>query len=87
MIEHVKAILELTPPELVADIYQRGIVLTGGGALLRGLDTAISRGTGLPVRISEDPITAVVKGTGILLENKPLLMDVAFPAADRITRP
>jgi rod shape-determining protein MreB len=84
IVEQVKSILEVTPPELVADIYQKGIVLTGGGALLRGMDAAISRGTGLPVRVAEDPLTAVVRGTGILLDNNALLEDVAFPATERI---
>lgn len=84
IVEQIKAILEITPPELVADIYQRGIVLAGGGALLRGLDEAIARGTGLPVRVAEDPLTCAVRGTGILLENRTLLMDVAFPATDRV---
>ena len=84
IVDQIKAILELTPPELVADIYQKGICLTGGGALLRGIDTAISRGTGLPVRLAEDPLTAVVRGTGILLEKNDLLMDVALPPADRV---
>jgi rod shape-determining protein MreB len=83
IIENIKGILEVTPPELVADIYQRGIVLTGGGALLRGLDAAISRGTGLPVRVADDPLTCVVRGCGTLLDNRPLLDDVAFPATDR----
>lgn len=85
IVEHVKAILETTPPELVSDIYQRGIVLTGGGALLKGIDSAISRGTGLPVRVAEDPLTAVVRGCGILLDEKALLQDVAFPGTDRVT--
>ncbi len=85
IVDHVKSILEITPPELVADIYQRGIILTGGGALLRGIEEAIHRGTGLPVRVAEDPITAVVRGTGILLERPELSRDVAFPATDRST--
>lgn len=84
IVEQVKGILEVTPPELVADIYQKGIVLTGGGALLRGLDIAISRGTGLPVRVADDPLTAVVRGTGVLLDQPLLMNDVAFPATDRI---
>ncbi len=84
IVEQVKGILEVTPPELVADIYQKGIVLTGGGALLRGMDAAITRGTGLPVRVADDPMTAVVRGTGALLDNKLLLEDVAFPATERI---
>ncbi len=86
LIEQIKAMLELTPPELVSDIYQRGIMLTGGGALLRGLDLAISHGTGLPVHIAPDPLLAVVRGTGILLEQPTLLQDVAFPATDRLHR-
>jgi rod shape-determining protein MreB len=84
IVEQVKGILEITPPELVADIYQKGIILTGGGALLRGMDAAISRGTGLPVRVAEDPLTAVARGTGALLDNRELLEDVAFPATERI---
>ena len=86
MVEQIKVILEITPPELVADIYQRGIILTGGGALLRGLDTAISRGTGLPVRVADDPMTAVVRGTGMLLDHPALLTDVGFPATDHVSR-
>jgi rod shape-determining protein MreB len=85
IIDHVKSILEVTPPELVADIYQRGIILTGGGALLRGLDTALTMGTGLPVRVTEDPLTAVVRGIGVLLDRPELVKDVAFPATDRAT--
>ncbi len=86
MIEQIKVILEITPPELVADIYQRGIILTGGGAMLRGISEAITRSTGLPVRVAEDAVTAVVRGTGMLLDNKSLLRDVGFPATDRATR-
>ncbi len=83
IVDHVKSILEITPPELVADIYQRGIVLTGGGALLRGLDVAISHGTGLPVRVAEDPLSAAVRGTGVLLDQPDLIRHVAFPTTDR----
>ncbi|MGE0636747.1 MAG: rod shape-determining protein [Bacteroidia bacterium] len=61
--------LELTPPELSADIYRTGLYLAGGGALLRGLDLRISRKTGLPVHIAEDPLRAVARGTGIALKN------------------
>lgn len=86
IVEQIKAILEITPPELVADIYQRGIMLSGGGALLRGMDAAVSRGTGLPVHVADNPMTAVVRGTGVLLDNKELLADVGFPATDRVTR-
>ena len=79
-IENIKAILEITPAELVADIYERGIVLTGGGALLKNIDQAISEATQIPVRIADDPLTCVVRGTGILLDNDELLRDVMVPA-------
>lgn len=82
IIEHVKSILEITPPELVADIYKRGIVLTGGGALLRNFDEAIVQGTGLPVRMTDDPLMSVVRGTGLLLEDAKLLRDVELPAQE-----
>ena len=61
--------LEMTPPELASDIYQTGLYLTGGGALLRGLDKRISGKTKLPVHVAEDPLRAVVRGTGIALKN------------------
>jgi rod shape-determining protein MreB len=61
--------LEITPPELAADIYRTGIYLTGGGALLRGLDRRISLKTKLPVHVAEDPLRAVARGTGIALKN------------------
>ena len=61
--------LESTPPELASDIYKTGLYLTGGGALLRGLDKRISNKTKLPVHIAEDPLRAVVRGTGIALKN------------------
>ena len=83
-IEHIKSILELTPPELVADIYRRGIVLTGGGALLRGMAQAVTDGTGLPVRVADDPLNAVVRGTGILLEHPEVLKDIELPEIDRV---
>ena len=68
ILEATKVSLEKTPPELAADLIERGIVLAGGGALLRGLDKLIAEETGLPVFIAEDPITAVVQGTGKVLE-------------------
>ncbi len=61
--------LESTPPELSADIYDRGIHLTGGGAALRGLDIRLAEKTKLPIHVAEDPLRAVVRGTGICLEN------------------
>ena len=61
--------LEATPPELASDIYKTGLYLTGGGALLRGLDKRIASKTKLPVHVAEDPLRAVVRGTGVALAN------------------
>lgn len=69
IVEAVRTTLERTPPELSADLIDRGIVLAGGGALLRGLDKLLSEETGLPVHIAEDPLSAVAKGTGHVLSN------------------
>jgi len=69
IVEAVKVTLEGTPPELAADIYERGIVLAGGGALLEGLDLLLNRETSMPVHIAPDPLSCVVLGTGIMLEN------------------
>jgi len=79
--DNIKTILETTPPELVSDIYERGIFLSGGGALLRGLDKAISLAAKIPVKIAEDPLTCVVRGTGYLLEDKELLEKVVLPTS------
>jgi rod shape-determining protein MreB len=69
IVEAVRRALEQTPPELSADIIDRGIVLTGGGALLRGLDQILRERTKVPVNVAEDAILSVVKGTGIVLED------------------
>ncbi len=79
IIDNIKTILETTPPELVSDIYERGLFLSGGGALLRGLDQAISTATKIPVKIVDDPLTCVASGTGILLSNEELLAKVILP--------
>lgn len=68
IVDTVKEVLEQTPPELAADIVDRGIVMTGGGALLHGLDLLISEKTGLAVHLAEDPISCVAKGTGMALD-------------------
>jgi len=82
IIENIKITLETTPPELVSDIYEHGIVLTGGGALLRGLDKEIAQATKIPVRVAEDPLTCVVRGTGMLLADPALLAKVLSPATE-----
>ena len=68
IVEAVKVALESTPPELAADIADKGIMLTGGGALLRDLDLEIRDHTGLPVTVADDPLTCVALGTGKSLE-------------------
>ncbi|MFH1810152.1 MAG: rod shape-determining protein [Pseudomonadota bacterium] len=78
IVEALRVSLERTPPELAADIVDRGIVLTGGGALLHGLDRLLSNETGLPVIVAEDPLTVVVLGGGKLLDNEVLLRHVAI---------
>jgi rod shape-determining protein MreB len=69
IVERVKSVLEATPPELAADIVERGITLTGGGALLRGLDRVLSLETGIPVQVADDPVSSVAKGTGYALQH------------------
>jgi len=76
IIEMVRVALEKTPPELSADIIERGITLTGGAALLRNLDRIISRETGLPVVLVDDPVSAVVLGSGAVLDQLDVLKDV-----------
>jgi len=76
IINEIKITVEETPPEVLADIMHRGIYLAGGGALLRELDTLITKETKIPTRIVEDPLTAVVRGAGLVLENLDDLRDV-----------
>lgn len=78
IVESIKQTLERTPPELAADIVDNGIVLTGGGALLGGLDTLIKEETGLPVNVAEDPLTCVVLGSGKALDELDLLKEVSI---------
>ncbi len=77
IVKSVREALESIPPELSGDIYERGIVLTGGGALLRKLDRYMHQQTGLPVVVADSPLTTVVVGAGMLLDNPDLLMKLA----------
>lgn len=77
ILESIRISLERCPPELSADLIERGVVLAGGGALLRGMDQLISEETALPVHVAEDPLSAVVEGTGLTLEETDLLRKVA----------
>jgi rod shape-determining protein MreB len=76
VVESVRIALERTPPELASDIVDKGIVLAGGGALLRNLDVLLREETGLPVTLADDPLTAVVMGAGKVLDEPSLLRDV-----------
>jgi rod shape-determining protein MreB and related proteins len=77
IVQAVRESLERVPPELSADIYDRGVVLTGGGALLRNLDRRLNEETGLPVLVAENPLTSVVVGAGMMLTDASLLRKVA----------
>ncbi|MDD5153797.1 MAG: rod shape-determining protein [Thermodesulfobacteriota bacterium] len=78
IVETVKVALEQTPPELAADIVDKGIVLTGGGALLRNLDKLLREETGLPIIIADDPLSSVVLGSGKILDNIGILKEIAI---------
>lgn len=80
ILDTIKVTLENTPPELASDIIDRGIVLAGGGALLRGLDILIREQTGVPVVVPDDPLTAVVRGCGMMLSKLELLRKIAIAA-------
>jgi rod shape-determining protein MreB len=69
IVDAVRRALEITPPELASDIVDRGIVMTGGGSLIRGLDVLLSHETSLPIHVDEDPLTCVVRGTGRILDD------------------
>jgi rod shape-determining protein MreB len=87
IVNNVKGVIEDTPPELVADIMSRGIVLAGGGALLRGLDQLIQEETQMPVKIADDPLTAVARGAGIVLEEIDSLATVLVDTqSDKVPR-
>ena len=76
IVDAIRIALERTPPELAADIVDRGIVLAGGGSLLKGLDVLIREETELPIAIAEDPLTCVVRGTGKVLDELDLLKQI-----------
>jgi len=73
IVQRVKAVMEMTPPELAADIVERGVTLTGGGALLPGLDRVLEQNTGIPVHVAEDPMSSVAMGTGKVLDELDVL--------------
>jgi rod shape-determining protein MreB len=77
ILESIRITLERCPPELSADLVERGIVMAGGGALLRGIDRLVAEETSLPVHIADDPLTAVAEGTGRVLQELQFLKRVA----------
>lgn len=81
IVDLIKTTLEMTPPELTADIHERGLLLTGGGSLLRGIDEIVAAAAEVPVRICDDPMSSVVRGAGHLLEDDILLKAVRLPSA------
>ncbi len=83
ILDTIKTTLETTPPELVSDIYQKGIIMTGGGAQLKGLDKFISDAIKIPVHVADDSQTCAVRGMGILLENENLLADITIPSSQQ----
>lgn len=85
LVESVREVLETTPPEILSDIMRSGIVLTGGGALLKGLDVLLSQWLKVPIIVAEDPLTAVARGTGVILENLDAHRDVFLEHDDDIS--
>lgn len=84
LIESVREVLETTPPEILADIMRSGIVLVGGGSLLRGLADLLAQWLKVPVTVADDPLTAVVRGTGVILENLELNRDLLTEHEDEL---
>ncbi|MCC7469877.1 MAG: rod shape-determining protein [Bacteroidetes bacterium] len=87
LVEGLREVLENTPPEILADIMHRGIVLVGGGAMIKGIDRLLHKKVKMPIHIAEDPITAVARGTGVILENlekyKDILIDTQYESPPR----
>jgi rod shape-determining protein MreB len=79
IVNSVKSVIEEIPPEIISDIMHKGIVLAGGGALLRGLDTLLHEETKILVTVADDPLTCVVRGTGVVVEDLEMLKDVLVP--------
>lgn len=82
LVDGVKEVLETTPPEILSDIMHRGLVLSGGGALIRGLDTLLQKTLKIPIYIAEDPLTAVARGTGVILDDFETYQEVLLNTDD-----
>ena len=86
IVNSAKEVLETTPPEILSDIMKRGIFLVGGGALIKGLDKLLSETLEIPVTIAEDPLTAIARGAGIILENLDQYSSILINSDDDIHR-
>ncbi len=84
LVEAAKEVLETTPPEILSDVMNRGVHLIGGGALIKGIDTLLTSSLKLPVYIAEDPLTAIARGTGIILEDLEFYKDVLIQNEDEL---
>lgn len=84
LVESIKEVLESTPPEVVSDIMHRGILLVGGGALMHGMAELLTRELGIPVAVAEDPLTAVARGTGIILEEFDTFKEILIDGDDEL---
>ncbi len=80
IVNSITSVIEEIPPELISDIMSKGIVLAGGGALLRGLDKLVNEASAMPVSVAEDPLTCVARGTGVVVEDLEVLKDVLVPS-------
>lgn len=85
LIETIREVLETTPPEILSDVMRSGIILVGGGALLKGLDTLLMQWLKVPVVVADDPLTAVARGTGVILENLDAHRDVFLEYDDDLS--
>lgn len=85
LVESIREVLETTPPEILSDIMRSGIVLVGGGALIKGIDVLLSQWLKVPVIIADDPLTAVARGTGVILENLDAYRDIFLEYDDDIS--
>jgi len=79
IVNNIKNVIEKIPPEIISDILDRGIVMAGGGSLLRGLDKLVHEHTAMPIHIAEDPLTCVARGAGVVVEDLETLKDVLVP--------
>ena len=84
LIESVKEVLETTPPEVLSDVMARGIVLVGGGALIQGLSELLGAQLKIPIHVAHDPLTAVARGTGVVLDDLEAYMDILIDHHDEL---